>query len=103
MKKSSTSKKYGTDYERLAAMTDEDIDFSDLPEATPEMLARGVLCPPLNVREPKGELKLRVDRDVLEWIQSQRPGYETVINLVLRAHMQERLRKSRKPKARRVS
>jgi hypothetical protein len=26
-----------TDWQRLAAMTDEDIDFSDCPEATPEM------------------------------------------------------------------
>ena len=36
MKKSSTSKKYGTDFERLDAMKDEDIDFSEIPEATAE-------------------------------------------------------------------
>ena len=103
MKKSRTSKKYGTDFERLHAMTDEDIDFSDLPEATPEMLARMVVRPPLNVREPKGELTLRVDRDVLKWLRSRGPGYDTVINLVLRAHMEEELRKPRKSRTRRVS
>ncbi len=32
-----------TDWERLAAMKDEDIDFSDCPEATPEMFANSVV------------------------------------------------------------
>ena len=32
-----------TDYERLAAMTDEDIDFSDNPEMTAEMFANAVV------------------------------------------------------------
>lgn len=32
-----------TDYERLASMTDKDIDFSDTPEVTPEMFACAVL------------------------------------------------------------
>jgi hypothetical protein len=32
-----------TDWKRIDAMTDDDIDFSDNPEATPEMFARAVL------------------------------------------------------------
>jgi hypothetical protein len=52
MRKTSTSKKSKTDqidhadqtdYERLDAMKDEDIDFSDIPEVTPAMFARAVL------------------------------------------------------------
>lgn len=37
------SKTDQTDYKRLDAMKDEEIDFSDIPEVTPEMFARGVL------------------------------------------------------------
>lgn len=103
MKKSSTSKKYGTDFERLAAMKDEDIDFSDLPEATPEMLARAVLLPPLKVRHPREEVTLKLDRDLAEWFRNQGPGFQTEINLLLRRHMQEELRKPARPKARQVS
>jgi len=102
MKKSSTSKKDGTDFERLAEMTDEDIDFSDIPEATPEMLARGVVFPPLNVREPKEELLLRVDRDVAEWFRSLGPEYHPIINFLLRRYMQEQLRKPAHSRARRA-
>jgi hypothetical protein len=32
-----------TDWDRLSAMTDEDIDFSDCPEATPEMFANAIV------------------------------------------------------------
>jgi hypothetical protein len=39
MSNESIAKSSLTDWKRLAAMTDEDIDFSDCPEATPEMFA----------------------------------------------------------------
>ena len=32
-----------TDWKRLDAMTDEDIDLSDCPEITPEMFAKAVV------------------------------------------------------------
>jgi hypothetical protein len=32
-----------TDWDRLSAMTDEDIDFSDCPEATPEMFMNAIV------------------------------------------------------------
>jgi len=38
-----TSSKSQTDWQRLDAMTDEDIDFSDCPEITPEMFAKAVV------------------------------------------------------------
>jgi uncharacterized protein (DUF4415 family) len=84
-------------------MTDEDIDFSEIPEWTDEMFARAVLFPPLSVREPKEELTVLLDRDVAEWYRNLGEGYSVLINFALRANMQEQLRKSRKPKARRVS
>ncbi|MEG3876333.1 hypothetical protein QT972_02955 [Microcoleus sp. herbarium7] len=38
-----TSSKSQTDWQRLDSMTDEDIDFSDRPEITPEMFAKAVV------------------------------------------------------------
>lgn len=43
MKKKPISKKSGTDFKRLDAMTDADIDLSDIPEVTPEMFAKGTV------------------------------------------------------------
>ena len=101
MKKSNTLKKDGTDYERLDAMRDEDIDFSEIPPITDEMLARGVVRQNV-LTQTKEELTLRIDTDVLEWFQSRGRGWETLINFLLRRYMQEELRKPPRPKARRA-
>jgi uncharacterized protein (DUF4415 family) len=102
MKRSNTSKNYGTDSERFDAMKDEDIDLSDIPEATEEMFARGVLVPPINVREPREQMTLKIDRDVAKWFRDQGEGYHELINFLLRRYMQEELRKPAPPKARRA-
>ena len=63
MKNNDTSKKSGTDLKRLDAMTDADIDLSDIPEVTPEMFATGIVrrgLPPITKRQ----LGLRLDSDV---------------------------------------
>jgi hypothetical protein len=41
MNKNDTSKPSGTDWARLDAMTDAEIDLSDCPEVTPEMVYAG--------------------------------------------------------------
>jgi len=75
-------------------MTDEDIDFSDIPKITPEMFARGVLRRNFKPIPPKKQLTLRVDSDVVEWYKKQGPGYQTRINSLLRAYMKEHERSS---------
>ena len=94
MKRSSTTRKSKTDLKRLDAMKDEDIDFSDIPEVTPEMFARGILRRGLKPVIRKKQLTLRVDSDVVEWYQRQGPGYQTRINSLLRAYMEEHRRKT---------
>ena len=79
---------------RLDAMKDEDIDLSDIPEVTPEMFARGILRRGLKPVIRKKQLTLRVDGDVVEWYQKQGPGYQTRINSLLRAYMEEHAKKS---------
>ena len=102
MKKSNTSEKDGTDYERLDAMRDEDIDFSEIPPITDEMFARGVLRPGLSVTHPREEFTVKLDRDLAKWYRDMGSEASTIINFVLRRYMQEELRKPARPKARRA-
>ncbi|HMD99824.1 MAG TPA: BrnA antitoxin family protein [Terriglobia bacterium] len=94
MKKSATSRQSRVEGKRANARKDENIDFSDIPELTPEMFARAVVRRGLKPVLPKQQLTIRVDRDVLEWYRRQGPGYQTRINALLRAYMQEHPRKT---------
>ena len=94
MKKSRTSKKSETDWKRLDAMKDEDIDLSDIPEIPPEMFARGIIRRGLKPVVRKKQLTLRMDSDVIEWFKKQGRGYQTKINSLLRAYMEEHRRKA---------
>ncbi|MGN7611131.1 BrnA antitoxin family protein [Magnetococcales bacterium HHB-1] len=75
-----------TDYDALDAMTDADIDTEDLPPIPPEMFADALVRKGLKPVEPKRQITLRLDADVLEWFRSQGRGYQTQINAVLRAY-----------------
>jgi len=91
MKKNFTSPKSQTDFARLDKMKDEDIDYSDAPEITPEMFAKAIVRRGLKPRVKK-QITLRVDDDVLAWFKKQGSGYQTKINLLLRAYMNEHVR-----------
>lgn len=89
MKQRATSRRSQTDWKRVDALADRRIDFSDTPELTPEMFARAVVRRGLKPVARKKQLTIRVDGDVLEWYRKQGPGYQTRINALLRAYMQE--------------
>lgn len=86
MSKRSSARLSETDWKRLDAMTDDDIDFSDDAEATPEMFARAVVRKGLKRIPAKQQVTLRLDADVLEWYKAQGKGYQTRINALLRAY-----------------
>ena len=88
MKKQNSLKKSGTDWKRVDAMTDAEIDLSDIPEVTPEMFARGVVQRGYKTITKK-QLTLRLDSDVVEWFKRQGHGYQTKMNALLRAYMEE--------------
>lgn len=88
MSKRPISNKSETDWQRLDAMSDEDIDLSDCPEVTPEMFAKAVVRYGLPIDKNKTQVTLRIDSDVLEWFKSQGRGYQTRINSLLRAYME---------------
>ena len=77
----------------LAAMKDEDIDLSDIPERTDFSGAiRGKFYRPI-----KEQVTLRLDADVLDWFKAQSSdgkGYQTKINATLRRAFEQDLRKA---------
>lgn len=87
MKKKRISKQSDENAKRLADMTDDEIDTTDIPEISPEQFARAVVREGLKEIQPKAQLTLRIDRDVLEWFRQQGRGYQTRINSLLRAYM----------------
>ena len=88
MKRSTTSKKSRTDWARVDAMKEEDIELSESPEIAPEMFARAVVRKGLKAVPRKEQLTLRIDSDVLDWFRKQGQGYQTKINALLRAYME---------------
>lgn len=77
---STTSK---TDWKRLSAMTDKDIDTSDIPELDEDFFRNAQVKLP-----KKHSVTLRLDSDVLVWFKSQGKGYQTRINKLLRSYME---------------
>ena len=68
---------------RLESMSDEDIDFSEIPELDKAFFKEAEWRPPI-----KQPVTIRLDVDVLEWFRSQGPGYQTRINRLLRRYME---------------
>ena len=88
MKKSLTSKESLTDWAKVDAMRDEDIDLSDCPEITPKMFATAVVRRRAKPVPKKAQLTLQVDGDVLTWFKKRGRGYQAYINALLRAYME---------------
>lgn len=92
-------------FEYLKNMPDSEIDYSDIPPITEDMLKNAVVTQRqivndtltvtsqtryLDVIKPRNKERLhaRIDSDVLEWFKQQGKGYQTHINAVLRAYYQ---------------
>lgn len=69
--------------ERFDAIRVEDIDYSDIPD-TAEFWRRIEPFMP----EPKTQITLRVDRDVLDYFKKQGKRYQTRMHAVLKAYVQ---------------
>ena len=86
MKKKDISSKSRTDLDRVDKIKDNDIDFSDNPEVTPEMFAKSIVRKGLKTVKRKTQVTLRIDEDVLAWFKKQGTGYQTRINSLLKAY-----------------
>jgi len=73
-----------TDWERVDAMTDEEIDISDIPPLDEAFFANAEIRLP----KRKESITIRLDPDVLMWFRELGKGYQTHINAVLRTYME---------------
>jgi uncharacterized protein (DUF4415 family) len=82
-----------TDWQRLAAMSDGDIDTSEIPELDEAWFQNATLMMPEN----KERITMRFDRDLLTFFRKQGRGYQTRMNAVLRSYMQAQLNATKPP------
>ena len=96
MKTSSTSPKLTPEIlanlERINAMSDDDIDFSDIPEITDfSNFRRGKFYRPV-----KQQVTLRLDADLVHWFKAKNGGargYQTQINAALRRFVEDEVKR----------
>jgi uncharacterized protein (DUF4415 family) len=89
--------KHQTDWARLDALTDEEIEASaandpDWDKFMDVDWSKAVLV----IAAKKKAISIRVDEDVLDYFKSEGEGYQRRINAVLRSYMQQKA----KPKKR---
>jgi uncharacterized protein (DUF4415 family) len=68
---------------QIEAIKDEDIDYSDIPELDETFWQRAEPHMP----QPKKGVYIRLDADVLDWLESKGEGYQTRMNAMLRDQM----------------
>ena len=80
-----------TDWKKLDATADEEIDTSDIPALDEDFFANA------EVKMPKKKITvtMRIDPDVLDWFKSFGKGYQTRMNAVLRSYMDAKRTPSR--------
>ena len=78
-----TKRRSRTDWKRIDALQDKDIDYSEIPKQGPDFFANAILWP-----GPKKQITLRLDPDVLAFFRKTGKGYQTSINAVLRKYVE---------------
>lgn len=71
-----------TNWDKIDAMTDDELDYSDSPELTEEMMRIAFTRKPIH----KKAVSLRLDDDIIEFFKKHSDKYQTKINDVLRAY-----------------
>jgi uncharacterized protein (DUF4415 family) len=74
-----------TDWARVSALTDAEIDTSEIPPLGDSFFSRARLRLPT---EPLVEVTLHLDPQVLDWFRKHGSSYEDLINAALRIYAQ---------------
>ncbi len=76
-------KRSRTDWAKVKAMKESEIDYSEIPPLEEDFFKKAVVWP-----GPKKQVTLRLDPDILEFFRSQGRGYQSRINAVLRKYVE---------------
>ena len=79
-KKNIMKKSSETDWEGLAAMTDEQIDYSDIPPLPDTFFKRAEVWHP----QPKVAVTVELDADILEWFKEESEDWKASVQTALR-------------------
>jgi uncharacterized protein (DUF4415 family) len=82
VKKNDLKNESKSDWARIDAMKDEEIDYSDIPELGDEFFENAVFVP------AKKLVTMRLDADVVMWLKRNGRGYQTRANKILRSVME---------------
>src|ERR1039457_2671400 len=86
----SLTKKQKAELAALAARSEFEIDFSDIPPLGEEFWKDAVRVK--YYKPTKTSTTVRIDSDVLAWLRAQGKGYQSRINAILRRKMLESLK-----------
>lgn len=81
---SKVENRFKKELQTLESMSDEDLDFSDIPELDFDKLGKPVVGK--FYRPLKKPVSIRMDADVLEWFKSHQ-HYQKLINKICRLYM----------------
>lgn len=81
------SKDLQDEMNKLRQMTDQDIDYSDIPETGEPWLATAALALELASGSRKSKISMMLDHEVLDYFKASGRGYQTRINAVLRGYV----------------
>lgn len=83
---SKVTKKQAAELAALAALPDEEIDTTDIPETDNwDAAAVGRFYRPV-----KQTVTIRLDADVVDWLKKEGKGYQTRVNKILRTAMEKK-------------
>ena len=90
MNKNDSNNTSGNNGEALAAMSDDTINYSDIPPLADKFFERATLrIPAAQAQKP-----FHLDPDVMKWFQSQDVQPTEMINTVLRRYIENNTRQS---------
>jgi uncharacterized protein (DUF4415 family) len=91
MSASNLKRPSATDWARVEAMTDKEIDTTDIPPLDDAFFANAKL------RMPKGKVPvvISVDADIVEWFKAQGDEYQKLLNAALRIYAEAHKERSR--------
>lgn len=73
-----------TNWESLERMSDEEIDYSEIPSLSESFFERAQVWQ----RHPKVTISLDVDADIIEWFQSAGKNWEARMQAALRLYVE---------------
>ncbi len=91
MKEKDLKKSSRSDWARVDALRDEDIDFSDIPELGEAFFRNATIRLP----EKKVPVCIRLDREVVDWFKARGKRYQSRINAVLKAFIERQKKETR--------